>query len=233
LEGELMRLDPYPDRLLDDLSLPAPGPEATYERQESVELAFVSAVQLLPPRQRAALLLRDVIGYTAVEVATILETSVAGVNSALQRARATIDDQRSKAVIARSHAGSEDETERTLIRRLADAWHAVDVPAIVALLTEDAIFTMPPLPHRFEGRCAITEFLRTMPAGGRLDRFRLVPTRANGQPALAVYYQTDDNAPLNAHGVIVFSIQNEAIASATTFLKPELVMKAGLPATIS
>jgi RNA polymerase sigma-70 factor (TIGR02960 family) len=233
LEGELMRLDPYPDHLLDDWSLPTPGPEATYERQESVELAFVSTVQLLPPRQRAALLLRDVIGYTAAEVATMLETSVAGVNSALQRARATIDDERTRDVIARPHTGCGTETERNLVRRLADAWHAVDVPAIVALLTEDALLTMPPEPTRVEGREAIAEFLRTVPAGGQLNRFRLVPTRANGQPAMAFYYRPDEIAPFQAYGLFVLSIQGETIASLTAFRTPALVTKAGLPATVS
>jgi len=232
LEENLMRLDPYPDRLLDDLSLPAPGPEATYERQESVELAFVATVQLLPARQRAALLLRDVIGYTAAEVATMLETSVAGVNSALQRARATIDDQRSKAVIARPHVGSESETERALIRRLADAWHAVDVPGIVALLTEDALMTMPPEPLRVQGHAAIAEFFRNGPPSGHLHRYRLVETRANGQPAFASYYKAEGDEVYQANGMVVLSIQDGAIASITRFRNAALVLKAGLPATI-
>lgn len=188
-EDEVIRLDPYPDRLLDELGPSLPGPEAAVERREGVELAFVASVQMLPPRQRAALLLRDVLGYTAAEVASMLESSVAGANSTLQRARATLEREQLAGRITRDH--DRDRTgapaERALVRRLIAAWHAADVPSIVALLTEDAVLTMPPLPDRYVGREAIGGFLATVPGGGRLDRFRLTPTRANRQPALAAY----------------------------------------------
>ena len=223
-EGEPVYLDPYPDRLLDEL-----GPEATAEQREGVELAFIAAVQLLPPRQRATLLLRDVVGYTAAEVAEILATSTAGVNSALQRARATLTRGRAAGQVTRAHVRTSTATEQTLVRRLVDAWQAADIPSIVEILTEDALFTMPPLPARYVGRDAIRAFLATGPGGARLDRFRLVPTRANRQPALAAYYRGGDEGPYRAHAVIVLAIEGEEIASLVRFAAPGLFGRFGLP----
>ncbi|MGI8857366.1 MAG: RNA polymerase subunit sigma-70 [Thermomicrobiales bacterium] len=230
-EGEPMHLDPYPDHLLDALAPTPPGPEAMIEHQESVELAFVAAVQFLPPRQRATLLLRDVIGYPAAEVAAMLATSVAGVNSALQRARATLERERIAGRVTRDHSQTSTVTEQSLVRRLADAWHAADVPSIVALLTEDALFTMPPQPARYVGREAIGVFLATVPHGGRLDRYRLVPTRANRQPALAAYSREGDAGDFQAHSVIVLAIDGGAIASLVRFADPALFARFGLPTT--
>ena len=160
-EGEPVHLQPYPDRLLDELTPAAPGPESTVEQRESVDLAFVAAVQMLPPRQRATLLLRDVIGYTTAEVAPMLETSVAGVNSALQRARATLARESKSGKVTRHHSPAATATERALVDRLVAAWHAADVPAIVALLTEDALFSMPPLPQYFvDGRRSLRSWSR-------------------------------------------------------------------------
>ena len=231
-EGESVHLHPYPDRLLDELAPAAPGPEATVEREESVELAFVTAVQLLPPRQRATLLLRDVIGYTTVEVATMLATSVAGVNSALQRARATLERERHAGRIVRVHARTDDTNEQGLVRRLVEAWHAADVGAIVSLLTEDALLTMPPQPERYVGRDVIGAFLATVPVGGRLDRFRLVPTRANCQPAVAAYVRDGDDGSYRAEAVVVLAIDGEAIASIVRFAEPDLFGRFGLPTTV-
>jgi RNA polymerase sigma-70 factor (ECF subfamily) len=230
--GEPMHLDPYPDRLLDELVPRAPGPEATVVEQESVELAFVSAVQILPATQRATLLLRDVIGYTAAEVAGILGTTVAGVNSALQRARATLERERIAGRVTRTHARTDAKTEQALVRRLTDAWHAADVSSIVALLTEDALLTMPPLPDRYVGRDAIGAFLASRPAGGRLERFRLVPTRANRQPALATYLREGDGGVYRAEDMLVLAIEDEAIASLVRFRDPALFERFGLPATL-
>ncbi|MGH2558288.1 MAG: RNA polymerase subunit sigma-70 [Thermomicrobiales bacterium] len=227
-EGEPVHLDPYPDRWLDEL-----GPEAAVEQQEGVELAFVAAVQLLPPRQRATLLLRDVIGYTATEVAAMLETSVAGINSALQRARATLAQERIAARIARGHARTGTASEQALVRRLVDAWHAADVTAIVAVLTEDALLTMPPQPERYVGRHAIGAFLATVPGGGRLDRFRLVPTRANHQPAVAVYYRDGDAGAYRFYAVMVLAIEGDAIASLVRFANPHLFERFGLVSTLA
>lgn len=232
-EGEPVHLDPYPDRLLDELAPAALGPEAAVEAQEGIELAFVAAVQLLPPRQRATLLLRDVIGYTAAEVAAMLETSVAGVNSALQRARGTLERERLAGQVTRQHARAGAETEQALVRRLVDAWHAADVPAIAALLAEDALLTMPPRPERYVGQAAIGAFLATVPAGGRLDRFRLVPTRANRQPAVAVYYRDGDGGAYRAYAVMVLAIAGEAIASLTHFANADLCGRFGLPRALA
>jgi RNA polymerase sigma-70 factor (TIGR02960 family) len=231
-EGEPMHLDPYPDRLLDALAPTAQGPEAAVEREESVELAFVAAVQFLPPRQRATLMLRDVIGYPAAEVAAMLATSVAGVNSALQRARATLAREQLAGRVTRAHSRTGTATEQALVRRLADAWHAADVPAIVALLTEDALFTMPPQPARYVGREAIGAFLAIGPSGGRLDRYRFVPTRANRQPAVAAYYRAGDEGAYHAHAVIVLAIAGGEIASLVRFADPALFARFGLPMTL-
>jgi RNA polymerase sigma-70 factor (ECF subfamily) len=230
-QGEQVHLDPYPDHLLDELMSNPLGPEETIEQDESVELAFVAAVQLLPPRQRATLLLRDVIGYSASEVAMMLATSVAGINSTLQRARATLEQERIAARVTRIHSGASSATEQALVRRLVEAWHTADIPSIVNLLTEDAVFTMPPLPMRFVGRDEIGRFLATVPGGGRLDRFRLVPIRANRQPAFAVYYRDDDDRPFEPHAVLVIAIERDAIVSLTRFTNPHLFRRFGLPTT--
>lgn len=229
LEGDLMRLDPYPDALLDEWSLPIPGPEATVERRESIELAFVAAVQLLPPRQRATLLLRDVIGYSAAEVAATLETSVAGVNSALQRARTTIEAARERGALSARHVSAGSTSEQSLVTRLIAAWHAVDVPSIVSLLTEDAVFSMPPEPIRVFGREAIATFLRTVPAGGQLDRFRMLPMTANGQPALATYVRRENDTVFHAYGITVLAMRGDEIASLTRFRGLDLVTRSGFP----
>ncbi len=232
-EGEPMQLDPYPDRLLDELAPKMMGPEATVEIREGVELAFIAACQLLPPRQRAALLLRDVIGYSAAEVAAMLASSVAGVNSALQRGRATLARERSAGRVTRTHSPTSPTTEHALVRRLVDAWHAADVASLVAVLTEDALLTMPPRPERYVGRDAIGAFLSSVPGGGRLDRFRLVPTRANQQPALAAYYRDGDEGVYRAHAVIVLAFEGGAIASLTRFADPGLFGRFGLPTTLA
>lgn len=228
-------LQPYPDGLLDEFSQALPDPEATAIQRESVELAFVAAVQHLPPRLRAALLLRDVVGYSAFEAAEMLETSVAGANSALQRARVTLERERNAGRIARSHGSSVDANEQEIVRRLSDAWHASDIPSIVALLTEDALLTMPPQPERYVGREAIGAFLASVPAGGQLDRFRLVPTRANRQPAVALYEGVGDGPPTHyqAHAIVVVAIAGDEIASLTRFADPGLFTRFRLPMSLS
>jgi RNA polymerase sigma-70 factor (TIGR02960 family) len=231
-EEEAVHLQPYPDRLLAELPAWTPGPEETIERREGVELAFVAAVQLLPPRQRATLLLRDVIGYSAAEVAAMLDTSVAGINSALQRARAAFARERAGSRVTRAHTPPDAATEKAVVERLVTAWHVADVPSIVAILTEDALFSMPPLPEHYVGREAIAAFLMSGPARGRLDRFRLVPTRANRQPAVATYWRHADEGPFHAHGIVVIAFAGEQIASLTRFGDPSLFARFDLPLTI-
>ncbi len=161
----------------------------------------------------------------------MLATSVAAVNSALQRARATLARSRAAGQVTRIHALSDSRTEQTLVRRLVDAWQAADIPSIVEILTEDALFAMPPQPTRYEGREEIGAFLAAVPGGGGLDRFRLVPTRANRQPAVAAYLRESDGV-YRAHAVIVLAIEGEGISSLVRFADPDLFGRFGLPATL-
>ena len=227
-EAELMHLEPYPDRWLDELPAQVPGPEATVELAESVELAFIAATQALPPGQRATLMLRDVLGYPAADAARMLDTSVAGINSALQRARATLARERQTETMAHQHRRALPADEDALVGRLIAAWHAADIGAIVSLLREDAFFAMPPDP-RVVGLDAIAGFLAAIPSGLRLDQYRLVPIRANRQPALALYSQADGDAPYRPSGIIVLSCDCGKVASMTRFGCPHLFERFGLP----
>jgi RNA polymerase sigma-70 factor (ECF subfamily) len=222
-EGEPMALEPYPDHLLDEL------PEPAAESRESVELAFVAAVQYLPPRQRATLLLRDVIGYSGTEVAGMLATSVAGVNSALQRARATLDDHRAHGVIARDHSRVDTATEQQLIASLVESWRRADIPAFVSLLTDDALLAMPPKAEHYIGRDAIAGFFAQRAELIPLSKFRVVPVRANRQPALAIYRRDGDRGPWEAHGVVVLALTPYGIASLTRFGDLNLFPRFGVP----
>jgi len=176
-------LEPCPDTLLEVAIDPEPGPEARYDRRESVELAFVAALQHLPPRQRATLLLRDVLAWSATETASLLGASVPAVNSALQRARATM----SQRLPARGGASRQDlsTAERDLLARYLRAWEDADLGALVSLLRKDALLTMPPVPEWYSGREGIGRFVAAhWPV---LGPFRLLPARANGQPAFGLY----------------------------------------------
>jgi RNA polymerase sigma-70 factor (ECF subfamily) len=224
-------LEPYPDAMLEGIVDAAPGPDARYETRETVELAFIAALQELPPRQRAALLLRDALGFRAREVADMLETSEDSVKSALKRARATIDQLhpppgRERAPLPHS------ADERELVRRFSDAWVADDIDAVVALLTDDAWVTMPPSPLQYQGRPAIAAFLREVAGwrGGR--RYRLIATRANSQPAFGCY-RTDAHAPI-AHpaGLIVLTLEGDRIAAVTNFIDTSVLRHFGLPRTL-
>jgi RNA polymerase sigma-70 factor (ECF subfamily) len=222
----LLHLEPYPDRLLDELGSASPDPETLYARREAVELAFVTAVQLLPPKQRAVLILREVLGWSAKETAGALGDSVAAVNSALQRARASLD--RVQSLGAPRHLPAGGDRDRALLERFMDAWDAVDVDAIVRLLTQDALMTMPPAPMHVRGAGAIGEFFATVPADGRLEEIRLVPTAANRQPALAAYLQAADGVH-RAYGVMVFAFEGGAISGIVGFADASLFDRFGLP----
>jgi RNA polymerase sigma-70 factor (ECF subfamily) len=204
-------LQPYPDSLL-----PETDPATRLDQRESVALAFLAAIQHLPPRQRATLLLRDVLGWSAAEVAELLETTVTAINSALQRARATLD--------TRPAPRPTDEEEQELLRRFVDAWERVDIGGLVALLRKDAVLAMPPTPLWFRGRDAVGEFFATVPAGGDLARITLVPTRANGRPALAAYHDGE------GYGIMVFEVAHGAIAEIVGFADATLFPVFGLPA---
>ena len=228
-EGEATMLAPYPDALLDELPSTAPEPGARYDLRESVQLAFLASVQHLPPRQRAVLLLRDVLGFAATEVAQVLDVSTASVNSALQRARVTLDRRHADGRLGFGRTAPPDDVERSLVRRYVDAWESVDVARLVALLREDALMTMPPAPLLFRGRQAIGEFFSTVPAGGALDQIRLLPKRANRQPALAGYVLDREAGVYRAYGIMVLTLDGDAIAEITGFSDPSLFPLFGLP----
>jgi RNA polymerase sigma-70 factor, ECF subfamily len=225
-------LSPYPDAWLDELEASTGDPAAAYDLRESVQLAFLAAVQLLPPRQRAVLLLRDVLGWSAAEVADVLDSTTASVNSALTRARTTLAQQRAAGRLPTGRRVPTDEVERSLVRRYVEAWDAVDIGKLAGLLKRDVVLTMPPLPLRYTGREKVAEFLATTPADGALDRFRLLPTRANRQPAVAVYRLDPEGQTYRARGIHVLSVDGDAIAAITSFVDPTLMPVFGFPAEL-
>jgi len=228
---EPLWLQPYPDALLDDLPDTAPGPEARYEAREAVALAFVAGLQRLPPTQRAVLVLRDVLGYPASQAADMLAVSEVSVNSALQRARATL--------AARLPASGRDSApaprsarERELTSRFADAFETADTDRLVALLTEDAWLTMPPEPLEYQGHAAIAQFFQTRMAAWGTRVPRLVPTYANNQPAFG-YYPAKPHAPVaHAHSLIVLTLAGDKIGAITRFGDVSLLPRFGLPQTL-
>ena len=227
---EILWLEPYPDAALPDVADGAPGPEARYDMHESIQLAFVAAIQQLPARQRAVLLLRDVLGWSTNETAELLESSVASVNSALQRARASIEASTPRAETL--DLSAEDVKQRDLVGHYVTAWEASDIDSLVALLRQDAVLSMPPFPEWYRGPEAIRSFLSW---GMREERrFRLLATRANGQVAFGQYiWQAEHaDAPLEAHALIVLTFVEHAIAAMTIFVDPRLVTKFGLPVTL-
>jgi RNA polymerase sigma-70 factor (TIGR02960 family) len=223
-------LDPYPDPLLEGLADTTPGPEARYETRETVGLAFVAGLQRLPPRQRAALALHDVLGFRTAEVAEMLDSSEASVKGALQRARATLDELKAGGCL--EHAPPPDsQRERELVGRFADAVERGDTEGVVSLLTNDAWLTMPPQPYEYHGADAIAGFLHDREArrGGHL---RIVPTRANGQPAFGCYLP-DAHAPIaRAFGLMVLTIADDRISAITWFGERSLFSRFGLPRTL-
>jgi RNA polymerase sigma-70 factor (TIGR02960 family) len=227
---ESIWLEPYPDVLLDGLAETAPGPEARYETREAVGLAFVAALQHLPPRQRAALVLRDVLGFRTSEVSEMLDSSEASVKGALQRARATVDERmpaagREQAPLPRS------ARERELVGRFAAAVERGDIEAALSLLMDDARLTMPPQPLEYHGREAIAAFLYHR-AELRGTPLRVVPTRANTQPAFGCYLP-DAHAPIaRPYGLIVLTLEGNAIAAITWFADTAVFRQFGLPRTL-
>ena len=221
-------LEPYPDAWLDELPDTSPGPEARYEGREAIELAFVTALQRLSARERAVLVLKDVLGYRAAETAELLDTSPPAVNSALQRAREKLEHLGRRRRDA-PMPGSEEERE--LVGRFARAFEAGDVESVVALLSRDARMTMPPEPMEYVGPAEIQRFLSTVPARGELQRFKLVPTRANGQPAFGCYLRMPDG-PLRAYGFMVLTLGDRQVTAITGFPDTSVFAGFGLPRTL-
>ena len=218
-------IEPYPDAWLDD----SPGgPESRYEQREAIELAFIAALQLLPARQRAVLILRDVLGFSGAEVAEMLETTAASAYSLLQRAHATIDGrlpERSQQATLRLLG---DRQLAALVDRYTTAWADGDVDAIAAMLTDGAALAMPPTPTWFRGRETVAAFLQAHPFDGP-PKWRLLPTAANGQPAMGVYRRGSTGLFI-PYGLTVLTLEHDRIDEITTFRNPSAPETFGLPA---
>ena len=210
--GEILWLEPYPDALLEGaLGVPL-GPEARYDQKESISLAFVTALQILPPRQVAVLVLRDVLGFHASEVADMLDSTVESVTSALKRARAGL--QHRCPLAADRHLAIDAVAEDAIVAKFVRAWESADLDALIALLTDDVFISMPPMPFEYEGREIAARFFASIFGAGR--RFDLVPTGANGQPAFGAYLRTPTGV---SHGVglYVLTLDGDSIRAMTRF----------------
>ncbi len=212
-DAEMLWVEPYPDAELEAVADPAAGPDMRYELRESVRLAFVTAIQQLPARQRAVLLLADVLGWSAIEVAAVLDASVASVNSALQRARAKL----SKLDRSERPSPMTDQQQRTLLERYVRAWESADLERFVDLLKEDAVYAMPPWREWYAGRESIGAFFGAVWPAYR--GFRLVPVGANLQPAFALYTLGAEGR-WNAHSIQLLSLDEAGIATFMAFMQP-------------
>jgi RNA polymerase sigma-70 factor (ECF subfamily) len=221
-------LEPFPNSNLACIADEAPNPESRYSSLESVRLAFVAAIQELPPRQRATLLLCDVLGWAAAEAATLLGGSTASINSALQRARETLGKRYPK-----GHplaAARPDPAQQELLGRYLKAWEGHDLDGFVELLKEDAAVTMPPWLQWFVGREAVRSFFAM--AWKTCGGLRLKPTAANGQPAFAIYEYSRTEGRWGAHSIHVLTFENDEISAVTLFLEPRLFEAFGLAPTL-
>lgn len=220
-------LGPYPDAALEGVVDAAPGPDAQYEQREAVRLSFLAAVQLLPPRQRAALLLHDVLGWTSAETARALEGSVASINSLFQRARATL--ARALPPGGARPAAATSDGERATIERYVQAWESGDPTTFVAVLTEDAVLSMPPWPLWYRGREAVATLIAWTARCGGNGPFRLVPTAANGERAFAFYSRFGADGEWRPHSIQIVTLAGDFVSAMTSFVEPALVARFGLP----
>jgi RNA polymerase sigma-70 factor (ECF subfamily) len=228
--AEPIWLEPYPDALIEGIADEALGPEARYDQREALALAFVTGLQHLQPQQRAVLVLRDVLGFRAAEAAAILDTSQAAVNSLLQRARLTLEGRLPAAWRDRAPLPNSPH-EREAVGRFADALEDGDIGAVVTLLTDDAWLTMPPYPYEYQGAAAIENFLRIR--GARHDGpLRLVPTRANGQPAFGAYFPVPGTEIARAYGLLVLTLAGTKITEMTFFADSGVLPHFGLPRSV-
>jgi RNA polymerase sigma-70 factor (ECF subfamily) len=212
--GEVLWLEPYPDALLESAIEVPLGPEARCEQNESISLAFVTALQALPPRQVAVLVLRDVLGFHANEVADMLDSTVESVNSALKRARASLQRRRPPFADPQRPPAFDSPSEDAIVAKFVRAWESADLDALVALLTDDVFTSMPPMPFEYEGRAAVARFCASIFGSGR--RFDLVPTRANGQPAFGAYLRAP-NGIRHGTGLYVLTLTGDRICAMTRF----------------
>jgi RNA polymerase sigma-70 factor (TIGR02960 family) len=228
---ESIWFEPFPDVLLEGVPDEAPGPAARYETRETIALAFIAGLQHLPPRQRAVLVLRDVLGFRTGEVAEMLETTAPSVNSLLRRARAAFQSR--LPATSRDRASRPNtKLERDLLARLADAFETGDIDAVVDLLTDDAWLTMPPEPYEYQGRDAISAFLNDR-AVRRGVPLRLVPTRANGEPAFGCYLPSSQTEVARPYGLLVLTLRRDSISAMTWFADSSVFPYFGLPRTLA
>jgi RNA polymerase sigma-70 factor (ECF subfamily) len=212
--GEVVWLQPLPDALLESATALPPGPEARYEQAEAVSLAFVTALQVLPGRQLAVLILRDVLGFHASEVADMLDSTVESVNSALKRARANLERRRSPVAGHRPAPAASSPDEDAVVAKFVRAWESADLGALVALLTDDVFMSMPPMPFEYQGREVVGRFCAGLFDAGR--RFDLVPTRANGQPAFGAYLRAPRGIR-HGVGLYVLTLAGDRVCAMTRF----------------
>jgi RNA polymerase sigma-70 factor (TIGR02960 family) len=229
--GEVVWLEPYPDILLDGLPDDSPGPDARYETRESVSLAFITVLQLLPPRQRVALVLRDVLGYRASEAAEMIEATEASVESALKRARVAVNDRLADAQDREPSPAPNSIAEKEIVARVTAAFETGNADELVALLSEDISVTMPPVPGECKGPEDAGRYFRaTSFRPGRSTR--IVPTRANGQPVLATYVRDPQTGLYHATGIAVLTLSGDLISAVTIFGK-DVLSSFGLPRVLS
>jgi RNA polymerase sigma-70 factor (ECF subfamily) len=224
--GEVVWLEPYPDVLLEGVPDTALGPEGRFETHEAISLAFVTALQLLPPQQRAVVILRDVLDFSARETAEMLDTTEQAVSSALKRARASLVRE----LPSEEPSTPNSPAEQELLSRLVAAFEAADVDGMVALMTEDAWLRMPPVPLEYQGRELAGRFFATV-AFRQGRRYRLVPTRANGQPAFGVYLRDAVTGVAHAFGLVVVTVSGGRVSAITRF-DNAVLPRFGLPRTL-
>jgi len=222
--GEVLWLEPYPDALLEGALGGPLGPEARYEQNESISLAFVTALQVLPPRQVAVLILRDVLGFHAHEIANMLDSTTESVNSALKRARANLQ-QRWASSDRPDPSAVDPVAEDAIVAKFVRAWESADLDALIALLTDNVFVSMPPMAFEYEGRELVGRFCASIFGAGR--RFDLVPTRANRQPALGAYLRTP-NGTSHGVGLYVLTVADDRICAMTRF-EAGVLSSFGLP----
>jgi len=212
---DVVWLEPFPDTLLEGAMNAPLGPEARYEQNEAISLAFITALQVLPPRQRAVLILREVLGYRAAEVAEMLDSTVASVNSALKRARTGLAHRLDSDRNAEPPPARDSPTERALVERFVRAYEAGDVDALVTLLTADVRLSMPPIPLLWRGRDVVGQFFAAVFSPG--PAYDLVPTRANGQQAYGVYLRAPSGGIRHGAGMLVLDLSGGRISALTRF----------------
>jgi RNA polymerase sigma-70 factor (ECF subfamily) len=234
--SEITWLEPFPDEWLGDKS--AINPEARYSDTESISLAFLTALQALPPRQRAVVILRDVLDFSANETSEVLELTMSSVNSALHRARTTLSQRYPHGEMEDSTMSATDERTQQLLDHFVQAWESADVEGLVALLKADAALAMPPSPSWYQGNTAIGIFAAAtifaddgMFTGKAIHRWRLLPTRANGSPAFAIY-QRDEKDDYQPFGLIALVVDGDKLSQIISFIDPSLPSRFGFPARL-